>query len=361
MKRTGPTSPRRRRATLQVSELFRPLVVATLLMIIIFTIGVTGYSIVGGSRTTLLDAIYMTVITLTTVGFEEHIDLSGHPGGQIFTIVLLFLGVGTFVYFFSSLTSFIVEGNLEHLFWRNRMEKDIDRLSDHYIVCGGGHTGQHIVAELLSTSRPFVLIEREEAHILELQEQLGARFPALVGDATDDETLTAAGIRRAGGLFACLSNDKDNLIITVSARLIKPGIRIVCRATDAAQQKKLQRAGADVSVSPSMIGGLRMTSEMVRPTVVSFLDVMLRDRDRRLRVEESKIMPGGTAAGISTGELRRRAPREALLMAVRKADQQWLFNPGDDLRLEPGMTLIYMAGPEVREEMNRLAGGPGER
>lgn len=342
---------------LSLAERYRPILIATLMMLIVFTLGFAGYAIIGFPQHGLLDAAYMTVITLTTVGYGEIIDLSGHPAGRIFTMILLLLGVGTFLYFFSTLTGFIVEGSLENLFWRRKMEKSIRDLSGHYIVCGGGHTGEHIVRELLATERPFVLIESHEERIRDMHDHLGVRFPAFAGDATDDETLLAAGVERASGLFAALSNDKDNLIITVSARLLQPGLRIVSRSSDESVERKVRKAGADVVVSPSMIGGLRMTSEMVRPHVVTFLDVMLRDREKRLRVEESTIASRSSLDGITAGELRRRAPEEMLLVALRSATGEWIYNPGDAVPLPATTTLVYLGSPEVRQEVDRLAAG----
>jgi voltage-gated potassium channel len=336
-------------------ELYRPFVISTVLMFGIFTIGVAGYMFFA-PEASLLDAIYMTVITLTTVGYGEIVDLSTHPGGRVFTIVLLFFGVGTFVYFFSSLTGFIVEGNLEHLFWRRKMQKAIDQMKDHFIVCGGGYTGRHIVRELAQTGRDFVLIEGDENHVVDAEEFAGAKLHVIIGDATDDHTLIGAGIERASGIFSCVSNDKDNLIVTVSARLLNPGVRIISRCMDEAVEQKIKKAGADVVISPNMIGGLRMASAMVRPTVVSFLDLMLRARER-LRVEESTVASGSRLDGKTVEELRHLHPADALLIATRTPDGDWQYNPLDEVKIVPGMTLIYMGSPGARGEMEKLCDG----
>lgn len=333
-------------------ELYRPFVISTLMMLGIFSIGVAGYKFFA-PEVSLLDAIYMTVITLTTVGYGEIVDLSTHPGGRVFTIVLLFFGVGTFVYFFSSLTGFIVEGNLEHLFWRRKMQKAIDQMKGHFIVCGGGFTGRHIVRELAQTGRDFVLIEGDEKHVVDAETFAGTKLHVMIGDATDDHTLIGAGIERATGIFACVSSDKDNLIVTVSARLLNPAIRIISRCMDEAVEQKIKKAGADVVISPNMIGGLRMASAMVRPTVVSFLDLMLRDREK-LRVEESTVEERSRIDGKTVEDLHHLHPADALLIAIRTSDGTWHYNPRDEVRIEPGMTLIYMGSPEAREEMDRL-------
>jgi len=336
-------------------DLYRPFVISTVLMLGIFAIGVGGYKFFA-PEASLLDAVYMTVITLTTVGYGEIVDLSTHPGGRVFTIGLLFFGVGTFVYFFSSLTGFIVEGNLEHLFWRRKMQKAIDQMDDHYIVCGGGFTGRHIVRELAQTGRDFVLIEGDEKHVVDAEEFAGTKVHVIIGDATDDHALLQAGIERAYGIFACVSNDKDNLIVTVSARLLNPGIRIVSRCMDEAVEQKIKKAGADVVISPNMIGGLRMASAMVRPTVVSFLDLMLRDREK-LRVEESTVESGSRLDGRTVEDLHHLHPADALLIAIREPEGDWQYNPRDEVRIVPGMVLIYMGSPGAREAMDELCVG----
>ena len=341
---------------MRVGDSVRPLLIATLLMISVFAIGVVGYTIIHPAHS-VFSAVYMTVITLTTVGYEEHISLKGNTGGEIFTVILLFLGVGTFVYFFSSVTEFVVAGHLERLMWRRKMQKAIGKLENHYIVCGGGDTGRHIVKELIATERPFVLIEMSHEILDSLHAAFGDGFPVVIGDATEDEHLIEAGIERAAGLFSSIGNDKENLIVTVSARLLNPDLRIVCKCVESMTETKIRKAGANIVISPNRIGGLRMISEMVRPAVVSFLDVMLRDEDRRLRVEESKIGVGSKLEGRTVAELRKLHVGDVLLVALRLPDGEWIYNPDDEVTLTAGMTLIFMGSPSAREEMERVVEG----
>ncbi len=339
-------------------ETSRPFVIATAMMVAIFSIGTIGYTILSPTHS-VLDAVYMTVITLTTVGYEEVIDLSESSGGRIFTIFLLLSGVGTFVYFFSTLTSFIVEGNVEQIFRRRRMATLIERLSGHYIVCGGEFTARHIVNELVQTERDFVLIAETETEIADIREHAGGTLvPAIVGDPTNDEILLAAGIERASGVFACMGSDKDNLIVTLSGRLLNPSTRIIARCADEDFVAKLRKAGADQVVSPSAIGGLRMASAMVRPSVVSFLDVMLRDKEQRFRIEESPVRAGSRLDGGTAGAMRDIADRSLLLIAVRTdaAIDEWVFNPPADLVLRPPMILVYIGSPGAKQELDRIAG-----
>ena len=340
---------------MRIGDPIRPLVIATLLMISVFATGIVGYTYFDPSHS-VLDAIFMTVITLTTVGYGEAIPLSGNPAAEIFTIALLFLGVGTFVFFFSSVTEFVVAGHLERLLWRKKMQKAMGQLNQHYIVCGGGGTGRHIVRELTATERPFALVERDHQIVDDLHHEFGQVFPVVIGDATDDANLLAAGIERAHGLFSSIGNDKENLIVTVSARLLSPTIRIISKCVDPATEEKIRKAGADVVVSPNLIGGMRMISEMVRPTVVSFLDVMLRDKDRRLRIEESTIESGSPLDGRTVGHFREHPPGDILLVALQLPIGEWIYNPPDNTKLTAGMSLVFMGSPSARIEMERQTG-----
>jgi voltage-gated potassium channel len=337
-------------------ETFRPLVRSALLVALVFAVGVTGYLVIGGEQYGFIDAMYMTVITLTTVGFGEVIDLSNNPQGRVFTTLLLLGGVGTFLNFVSTATAFFIEGSAQHLFWRRRMSRAISDLEGHTVVCGGGYTGAHVISELHATGRPFVLIEHSDERVADLARMLGSEFPAVIGDATDDEALEAAGVERAGRLVACISNDKDNLIITVSARILNPKLRIVCRCVDERVQEKIRKAGADSVVSLSRIGGLRLVSEAVRPVAVNYLDMMLRDSEKGLRVESTRIHERSDLAGARVEDLNDRGIDRLLLLATLDDDGTWSFAPSGHTKLPAGITLVYMAPPEARRELERLAG-----
>jgi voltage-gated potassium channel len=319
------------------------------LIVLVLAIGVVGYKIIGGDEYGVLDAIYMTVITLTTVGYGEVIDLNNNPGGRIFTIALLVLGAGIFVYFFSSLTAFIVDGNLDRILWRRRMRRALNVLDKHYIICGGGRTGRHMIRELLETDRPFVLVDIDETSARALADELEREFPIVVGDATDDDVLRLAGIERALGLCVSTSVDKDNLLVIMTARMIRPDLRIVASCNEPRAMQKLQRAGADAVVSPNVIGGLRLVSELVRPDAVSFLDTMLRDKEKRLRIEEVALREGSAAVGRTLGALRRDPIAGLLIIAVRETrSDSWTFNPSDEFRLVAGLAIVFMSSPEGR-------------
>ncbi|MCO4763256.1 MAG: potassium channel protein [Myxococcales bacterium] len=315
---------------------------------LLFAIGTVGYFVIGQGTVSPVDALYMTVITLTTVGYGEVVDLSGNPAGRLFTMALLLIGVGTFIYFVSNLTAFMVEGNLEKILWSRRMKNKIGKLKGHTIVCGGGHTGEAVLRELLETERPFVLVEHDPARVAQLVALTGVEFPVVIGDATEDECLERAKIGEAEGLVATISNDKDNLIVTVSARLLNDDLRIIARCIDKKVGDKLMKAGANAVVSPNLIGGLRMVSELVRPAAVSFLDLMLRDKDRRLRVEEVTVRHGSPLVGRTLGDLEATASRDVLVVALRQQDGAWVYNPEDATPLHAGMALVLIGSPAGR-------------
>jgi voltage-gated potassium channel len=344
---------------INVPEALRPTLRAALLLGVVFLAGTVGYAWIGGEGHSWLDALYMTTITLTTVGFEEAIPVLEEPAAQVFTIALLLVGAGTFVYFVSNLTAFLVEGTLERIFWRRRMAHRIAALSDHFVVCGGGHTGEHVIAELLETERPFVLVERESARISQLQALFGREFPVVEGDATEDDVLVAAAVTRAQGLLLCTNSDKDNLVAIFTAHSLNPRLRIVARCNDDRARQKLVRAGADAVVSPDRIGGLRLISEMVRPTVVGFLDQMMRDPVHRWRIEEVAVGAESSLDGTTVGEVRARSRDDLLVVAVHDVEGEWRYNPADGLILRAHMSLVFMGSPAARARLESAARGPG--
>lgn len=337
-----------------IDDLTRSLGRSLGLVLAVVLTGIVGYLIIGWPDHGLLDAVYMTVITLTTVGYGEVIDLNARPVGRIFTILLLCGGVGAFLNFVSALTAFWVDGQANRLLWRNRMKRDLSRLDDHIVVCGGGHTGMWICRELIDTRRPFAVIEGDPDRALALPTLLGAEVPTVIGDATDDAALRAAGVDRASSVVCCVSNDRDNLIVALSARLVSPKARIIVRCVDERMVPKILQAGADKVVSPNQIGGLRMISEAVRPGAVDYLDRMLRDRDSSLRVESTVVEAGSRLAGRTVADLLSEAPRLHLL-AVRRGEDAWEDGPAPESRLETGDQLVYTGGPDVRHAVERLA------
>lgn len=332
------------------SNIYKKFLFSVFLLFSILLIGTTGYWFIGGRNYSVLDCLYMTVITIGTIGFSEVIDLSHNSSGKVFTIFMALSGIGAFTYILSNFTAFIVEGELNETFRRRKMEKIIKKLRNHYIVCGVEGVGIHIINELHDTKRDFVIIDLEKAKIEKVLHDFKDLI-YIVGDPTDNETLIRAGIREAKGLFASSNDDNQNLIVSLTAKQLNPNLRVIASCNDVKNIEKIKKAGADSVVSPTYIGGLRMASEMVRPTVVSFLNIMMRDREKNLRVEEVEVPEHFSGKPISSLELKKYP--NLLLLAVRTRDD-WIFNPSENYIVEHGDFLIFMTTPEERFELERI-------
>lgn len=303
----------------------------------IFVAGILGYHIIEGWS--LFDSLYMTVITIGTVGYGETHELT--IPGRVFTIFLIFGGMSVVLYALSEMTAFIVEGEMTGALRKRKMMKKIEQLSGHYILCGAGRTGMYVVHELEKTQRPFVVVERNP----EKAEQLiKDNFLVVEGDATQDSVLLDAGIERAAGLMTALPHDSDNLYVVISARALNKTMRIVSKIQDNDVRRKFLGSGADTGVSTHFIGGMRMASELIRPAAVTFLDKMLRSHGD-LRVEDVPIGQGSKYDGTLIGDLTMVPESGALLMALQRGDQID-FNPPVDTRVVGGNALIVMGSPE---------------
>ena len=319
-----------------------------LMFLLVLVVGSTGFWIVSEYKATLLDCIYMTFITVATIGFGETIDLSHSPGGRVFLMAIATVGIANVTYATSKLTAFILEGDLNEALRRRRMQDRIDKLKNHYIICGVGRVGTNVAHELHVTDRPFVALEDAQPAI----ENFHDKYPktlVLHGDSSDDDVLRRAGIERAAGLFAVTGDDGKNLLITLTAKQLNPALRVVARCHEVRNIDKLKRVGADAIVSPDFTGGMRIASSMVRPAVVTFLDEMLRS-DNRLRLEEVHVPEGFAARQL--GDFIKRSP-DYILLAVR-AGQAWQFNPAPETLIAAGTTLVVMVNPEGRGALEKL-------
>jgi voltage-gated potassium channel len=318
-------------------------------MLVVFAIGSLGYYALGHGNIALLTCMYMTAVTLSTVGYGEVVPVQGIADREVFTMALLFVGMGTIAYFVTTLAAFILEGDLLDIVRRRRMQSSLQRLSGHYVVLGAGRSGRVVAAELIQRQLEVVVVDRNDAALHVLGEQLGYRLHPVAGDATDDQTLNAVGLERAAGMAACLTEDRDNLYVTFSARQINPGLRIVSKVMS--DPRKLLRAGANATVAINEIGGHQIANELVRPRVTNFIDGLLMDRGQ-LRLEEMVVSGGSTLCGhsLATAKLRERA--NVLVVAARaQGDAEFTYNPGPDLALIAETVLVVM-GP--REEVAKL-------
>ncbi len=298
----------------------------------------------------LLDAVYMTVITLTTAG---HDDLEMSDSGRIFTILLLAVGIVVFTYSVTIATAFLIEGQLQSFFRQQKMSRTVDKLSDHYIICGLGDTGVHVLDEMLKAEVDFVGIEFEEERLIHLTDT--RNFPYLHGDATDDELLIRAGIARARGLVACLSRDQDNLFVVISARKLNPHLRIASKAVEDNSPGKLIIAGADEVVLPDHIGGLRLASGILQPQLVGFLDNITQNQDGA-QFTESVIQKDAPLDRISLKAASIRDQTGLVVIAIRDNDGTFLYNPPGDKKMVAGEALLVIANRKQLQTLHKLTG-----
>jgi len=322
----------------------------------IILIGTLGYAWIEGWS--FADSIYMTVITLTAVGYDEVHPLS--TPGRAFTSFILFGGITGLGLWFAFLTSFIVELDLTNVLRRRRTMKQVGKMKDHVIVCGAGRTGYQVVEELLMAGESFVVIERDREKNEELRNLL-PDIKIIEGDATVDHFLEEAGVKSARGLIACLSADADNLFVCLSARDQKRDLEIVARAYEEETVPKLYRAGANHVVSPNASGAIRMASYMLRPVVVSFLDVATRSPDLTLRMEQEGVTESSPLVGKALADIKLPQHTGLIVIGIRKknppgAEEEfdYVFNPQAETRLDPGDIMIVLGKPEQIEKLREI-------
>ncbi len=326
---------------------FRLKVVLALLLTVVAG-GTIGYMIIEGAP--FLDALFMTVITVATVGYNEVFPLGA--AGKIFTIILIPIGVGTVFYGIGTFISVAVQDFLEqNIVGRRRMEKKIEKLADHYIVAGFGRVGANVAHEFIAAKKPFVVIENDPQSILDLQEQ-GYIF--IEGDATDDEVLFKAGIKKAKGLVAALHSDADNVFVVLSARDMKSDIFLVARANSLQAVDKLRTAGADRVVSPSVIGGRRMAAWLLRPIVSDYLDLVSHGAKLEYRLEEIMVSASSKLENRSIGEADIRGKTGALILAIKRGDKI-NTNPAIKTVVKADDLLIVIGTDEQLKSLEEMA------
>jgi voltage-gated potassium channel len=330
------TRPRTRQT--QLPRILLRIYAAIGVLLGVIVLATAGFYFGSDSQPSASDALYMTLITITTVGFKEVFAVDT-VGERLFVGILAIAGFGTITFLFTSLTVFFLESDLDYSFRRRRMEKRIMKLRDHYIICGFGRVGRNVAQELIDTDRQFVAIDSEESPLTAQQE----RIPGLLylhGDASDDDLMHSANIEHAKGVFAVTGDDGRNLMIVITAKQLNPHVRVAARCHETRTIEKLRRAGADTVVSPDLTGGRRIASTMIRPHVVTFLDEMLRT-EHRLRLEDIVVPDGFVPKPLSAVKLQNP---DYLLLAVRTPDG-WEFNPPPQFELCPGHKLVAMTTP----------------
>ncbi len=332
------------------------MLIAVAMLISLLIIGTVGYLFFEKNNPEgkwhLLDAVYMTVITLTTVGYG---NMGMSDSGRVFTLFLLLGGFGVFTYSVTIATAFLIEGQLQSFFRQQKMVRNVDKLSNHYILCGLGDTGVHVLDEMLKAGVDFVGIELEEDRLIHLSDT--RTFLYLHGDATDDELLLRAGIERAQGLVTCLSRDQDNLFVVISARKLNPRLKIASKAVEDNSPGKLITAGADEVVLPDHIGGLRLASGILHPQLVGFLENITQNREGA-QFTESIIQSGSPLDGISLKAASIQEQTGLVVIAIQDSDGVFLYNPPGDMKISNGDALLVIANQKQLHTLHKLTGDP---
>lgn len=322
----------------------RRIIVLIILSVLLMAFGSLGYMIV--QDFTLIEALYMTIITLATVGFTEVRPLD--ESGRIFTMILILMGAGFVAFNLAYFSQLLLDGDLLEIYRRRKLEHQLDKLKDHYIVCGYGQMGQIIVQELQKAGIPLVLIENDDALLIKIREK---RIPHLMGDATEEENLVAAGVRRAKRLVSVVSKDTENVFIVLTARDLNKDLMILARSGTPGTDKRLYKAGADRVVSPFAIGAVRIAHNILRPTVTDFVDLALSGEGMELSMEEICIPEGASLDGKELMHSGIRSRYNLIIVAIKRSDGKMIYNPSPRELLKAGDTLIAI-GPQ--ENLSRF-------
>ena len=320
-----------------------------LLFVGVIALGTLGYFLIEGWSWG--DALYMTAITLSTVGFGEVRSLS--PAGRVFTILLIFAGVGLIIYFLSSMAEYLVSFNMEHEWRKRRSSNMVNKMKDHIIVCGYGQVGSSAAAALQESGRDVVVIDGNPRRVKIAHEN---DLAAIEGDATKDETLIKAGVERARSIIISTGDDSLNLFVVLSARSLNLDLYIIARANQSVNDEKLRRAGANRVVSPYQIGGQHMANIVIRPHVTDFFDVVTLSGGEEIWVEEQTLEPGCTLAGQSMVESDIRRQTGVTLIAIYRPESGTNIVPDSSTRLAEGDKLIVLGTRDQLASLQTLTG-----
>lgn len=320
---------------------------ALAMMLTVFVVGSVGYTVLG---LTPIDAMYMTVTTITTVGFREVTGPNVTTAEKLFTMSIIVTGVGTVLYTFTLAVQVVVEGQLRDFVGRRRMDKKIAQMRDHVVVCGWGRVGKAVAHDLVRAGKDVVIVDIDDDRVRMLD------IPTVVGDATLDATLRAAGIEHAAALVAALEGDAENLFVTLSSRAINLELFIVARARQEESVPKLQRAGADRVVNPQELGAARMASFVARPHVAEFIDVVMHERSMEFRMQEIEVTDDSPLAGVSLRDANLRQRAGVLVLALRETDGTFTTNPDPDILIEPKQVIIAVGTDTDLHRLEEVSG-----
>ncbi len=309
--------------------------------------GTCGYYFIEGMS--IFDAFYMTIITISTVGFAELKPLT--PAGRIITIIIIISGITNGAYTIGSIVRMLIEGEIQKVFGRRKLEKQITDLSDHYIVCGYGRIGSLICKELQYHRIPFVVLDNDPANIEKLESD---KVLYLTMDATTEEALMKAGIMKAKGIVTAVRSDADNIFITLTAKGLRPDVFVLARSSHEKNELKLKRAGANRVVSPYLIGGKRMAQIIIRPTVVDFIDIAMMNEHLNLVMEECRIREGSDVIGKTLKESNLRRDFGIIIVAIKKKSEEMIYNPQPDEKLDGNDVLVVLGKRTDLERMQSI-------
>ena len=325
----------------------RHLAISIALSLLILVTGTAGYMIIEDWR--FLDALYMTIITVSTVGYRE-VNQVGDTG-RLFTIFLVLIGVGFTFYVMAAVVQFMVEGRVRIIMGRRRLDKQIDRLKNHYIVCGYGRIGRVLCRNLQRTPFDLVVVEKSP-DLIPVMDEDGVLY--LSGDAADETNLLKAGIRRAKGLVAALATDTDNVFLVLSARQLAPELNIIARASQEGAKNKLHAAGADSVESPYEMGAASMAHRIIRPTVTNFLDLAFAHTRKDIQMEEIPVSENSRLTNILLKDSGIRQDFNLIIIAIKKPDGTMLFNPSFEAALMPDDTVIAVGEEENLQKLEKI-------
>jgi voltage-gated potassium channel len=311
--------------------------------------GTIGFHLV--EHWTLADSLYVTVQTLTTVGYG---DIPPHSaGGRLFAVVVMLIGAGGVALAISTIVQSVVKWELVSAFGQRRLSKKMSKLRDHYIICGSGRVGSHLIRDLLAANESFVIIENDQQRAAEFSQR---GLTVLVGDATLEESLREVGAEHARGLAACLPNDADNVYVVLTARDVNPNLRIVARAAEEQAEAKLLRAGANHVIAPTIIGGHRMAVALTKPAVSEFMDSITAN-ELGLGFEQVEVDASSSLVGKDLRATPIRAELDVVIVSIRRQSGEILFNPAAGTTVEAGDILIAIGRAESLTKLNELARG----
>ncbi len=308
-----------------------------LLFLSLILIGVVGFHII--EDLSFLDSLYMTVITVFTVGFRE-VKEPMSPTGQVFTIFIILGGVGSVMYAFTKIAEFVYEGTINKIWRRKKMDKKIQNLKDHYIICGHGRMGQTVRDRLEEEKLPFIIIDSSKECLAELERDRSCLY--IEGDATHEEVLIKAGIRKAKALAALLPTDADNLYLVMTVKLINPSLFVLSKVMDEEAERKILQIGANKTFNPYKISGLRIAQGLIRPTLVEFMDLIIKRRELSLSMEEFIVKKDSTMIDKSIAQCAVRKRANVIVVAMKKPGEDIVFNPSPDIKIQAGDTLLVL-------------------